>query len=134
MVWEKSNPNPINRTRRYVSNIEMFSWFVKDGEKWTFNMQNRTYDTSVFKCPAPSGDRVHPCQKPLPLLEALIKRHTNEGDTILDPFMGSGSVGIACMKLGRKFIGIEKEQEYFNSASQSIQECPCYKKQITWKS
>jgi len=60
--------------------------------------------------------RIHPTQKPVELLEYLIKTYTNEGDTVLDLTMGSGSTGVACKKTGRHFIGIEKDQKYFEIA------------------
>ena len=63
---------------------------------------------------------VHPTQKPVKLLEYLIKTYTNEGMTVLDNCMGSGSTGIACKNLNRKFIGIELDEEYFNIAKERI--------------
>ncbi len=66
--------------------------------------------------------RVHPTQKPVALLEYLIRTYTDEGETVLDNCMGSGSTGVACMNTGRQFIGIEKEQEYFEIAKQRIKE------------
>jgi site-specific DNA-methyltransferase (adenine-specific) len=65
---------------------------------------------------------VHPTQKPIELLEYLILTYSNEGDTILDNCMGSGSTGVACMNTGRKFIGVEKEETYFNIAESRIKE------------
>jgi site-specific DNA-methyltransferase (adenine-specific) len=65
---------------------------------------------------------VHPTQKPLALMEYLIKTYTNEGDTVLDFAMGSGTTGVACVNLNRKFIGIEKDPEYFKIAQQRITE------------
>lgn len=62
----------------------------------------------------------HPTQKPVALLEDLIKTYTNEGDTVLDFTMGSGSTGVACRNLNRKFIGIEMDENYFNIATQRI--------------
>jgi len=66
--------------------------------------------------------RVHPTQKPVALLELLINSYSNNGDIILDPFMGSGSTGIAAKKLKRKFIGIELDEETFNLAKERIGE------------
>jgi len=63
---------------------------------------------------------VHPTQKPVALMEYLIKTYTNEGDTVLDFTMGSGSTGVACKKLGRNFIGIELDEGYFNIAKERI--------------
>lgn len=64
---------------------------------------------------------VHPTQKPVDLLEYLIKTYTNEGELVLDFTMGSGSTGVACMNLNRDFIGIELEEEYFNIAKERIE-------------
>ena len=68
------------------------------------------------------ADKVHPTQKPVPLLEYLIKTYTNEGETVLDNCMGSGSTGVASVRLNRDFIGIEKEKKYFDIAKKRIQD------------
>jgi site-specific DNA-methyltransferase (adenine-specific) len=67
-----------------------------------------------------SKERFHPSQKPVDLLEYLIKTYTNEGETVLDNCMGSGSTGVAAMNTGRKFIGIEQDEKYFEIAKQRI--------------
>lgn len=64
----------------------------------------------------------HPSPKPLPYMEKLIERTTKEGDTILDPFMGSGTTGVACVKLNRNFIGIEINPQYFEIAKRRIED------------
>jgi DNA modification methylase len=64
----------------------------------------------------------HPCPKPLGLMELVVSRFTKQGDTVLDPFMGSGTTGVACVKLGRNFIGIEKEPKYYDIAARRIAE------------
>ena len=66
-------------------------------------------------------NKLHPTQKPIALLEYLIKTYTNENDTVLDFTMGSGSTGVACKNLNRKFIGIEKDEKYFDIAKQRIE-------------
>lgn len=71
---------------------------------------------------AESRHRVHPTQKPLPLMQWCVSRVSDHGETILDPFMGSGTTGVACVKLGRKFIGIEIDEGYFDIACRRIQE------------
>lgn len=88
------------------------------------NVQTNTtmrYPTSIvkFKKLHPSVV-VHPTQKPLELYEWLVKTYTNEGDTVLDPFMGSGTTGVACKQLGRNFIGIELDENYFAIANERI--------------
>lgn len=65
--------------------------------------------------------RLHPSQKPLELLEYLVKTYTNEDDLVLDNCMGSGTTGIACIKLDRNFIGIEKDETYFNIAKDRLE-------------
>jgi len=70
---------------------------------------------------APDKEKIHPTQKPVALLEYLIKTYTNENDTVLDFTMGSGSTGVACKNLNRNFIGIELDQNYFNIAKQRIE-------------
>lgn len=87
----------------------------------------------VFKCPpdksmpssvlkfANAQKTVHPTQKPVTLMEYLIRTYTNEGDTVLDNCMGSGTTGIACMNTGRRFIGIEMDEGYFNIAKERIE-------------
>lgn len=67
-----------------------------------------------------SNKPIHPTQKPVALLEWLISTYTNPGDTVLDPVMGSGTTGVACKRLGRHFIGIEKDDTYFHAAKARI--------------
>ena len=78
------------------------------------------YPRSIFKENVDMKAAFHPTQKPVPLMEYLIKTYTNEGDIILDPTMGSGTTGLACKNLNRNFIGIEKDETYFNIAKERI--------------
>lgn len=68
-------------------------------------------------------ENLHPTQKPVALMEYLIKTYTNEGETVLDFTMGSGTTGVACKNLNRNFIGIEKDPEYFKIAEERINKC-----------
>ena len=68
------------------------------------------------------GKKLHPTQKPVALLEYLIKTYTNEGDTVLDNCMGSGSTGVAALNLNRNFVGIELDEHYFDTATKRIEE------------
>ena len=70
---------------------------------------------------ASQQNRLHPTQKPVALLEYLIKTYTNEGDTVLDFTMGSGTTGVACVNTNRNFIGIELDENYFNIAKERIE-------------
>jgi len=121
--WEKDNPIPRNRDRRYITDFEMAVWLTKKKGKWTFNRHSDTYERPLFKAPLVGGKEktIHPTQKPISLMEHLLKIHSNEGDIILDPFMGSGSTGVACQNLDRNFIGIELDETYFNVAKERIE-------------
>jgi site-specific DNA-methyltransferase (adenine-specific) len=68
-------------------------------------------------------DKFHPTQKPVALIEYLIKTYTNEGDTVLDNCMGSGTTAIACLNIKRKFIGFELNQNYYDIANERIKKC-----------
>jgi site-specific DNA-methyltransferase (adenine-specific) len=96
----KSDKN-YNPKKRYPKNIIKYSKYNKE-----CNQLNR----------------VHPTQKPVEILEYLIKTYTNEGDLVLDFTMGSGSTGVACLNTNRKFIGIELDEKYFNIAKDRIEE------------
>jgi site-specific DNA-methyltransferase (adenine-specific) len=78
---------------------------------------------SILKINKDINTNIHPTQKPIALLEYLIKTYTNEGDTVLDFTMGSGSTGVACKNTNRKFIGIEMDKNYFDIAEKRINEC-----------
>ena len=79
----------------------------------------KNYPTQIIKFKNERG--LHQTQKPIALLEYLIKTYTNENDTVLDFTMGSGSTGVACKNLNRNFIGIEKDEKYFDIAKQRIE-------------
>jgi len=70
--------------------------------------------------------RLHPTQKPVALMEYLIRTYTNEGEVVLDNVMGSGTTGVACIKLRRYFIGIDQDTKYFNTAAQRLREAYIY--------
>ena len=80
------------------------------------------YPTSIIDISGAGmrSGRVHPTQKPVALMEYLVKTYTNEGETVLDFTMGSGSTGVACVNTNRNFIGIELDSEYFNIAKERI--------------
>ena len=90
------------------------------GNEWVQEFTN--YPRNVLEFPAPMAGRQHPTQKPVALMEYLIKTYTLEGETVLDNCMGSGSTGVACKNLNRNFIGIELDPEYFKIAEKRINE------------
>lgn len=116
--WIKTNPMPRNINRRYVLDYEYALLFVKKGAKWIFNVpKGKSYLIPEIKTGLVSNIiRIHPTQKHIDMLKELILVHSNENDVVLDLFMGSGSTGVACLELNRKFIGIEKDKNYFENA------------------
>jgi len=81
------------------------------------------YPGSIQTFPHHNGGMLHPTQKPVALMEYLIKTYTNRGDTVLDNCMGSGTTGVACKNLGRNFIGIELDDNYYQIATKRIEAC-----------
>ena len=123
--WIKTNPMPRNTNRRYVQDTEFAVWAVNSKAKWVFNKKNNTpYLRAQFETPTVSGKErtSHPTQKSLRLMEEIISIHTNPDDIIIDPFMGSGTTGVACVQTGRNFIGIEIDPTYFAIAERRIAE------------
>lgn len=92
----------------------------REGGYVTVNADGGRNPRSVLKIPNPNRGSVHPTQKPVALMEYLIKTYTNEGETVLDNCMGSGTTGVACKNTGRNFIGIERDPEYFKIAKERI--------------
>jgi site-specific DNA-methyltransferase (adenine-specific) len=86
----------------------------------TYTYTHRNPDTILVGLWEANKGKLHPTQKPVALLEYLIKTYTLEGETVLDFTMGSGSTGVACKNLNRNFIGIEKDENYFNIAKQRL--------------
>ena len=84
--------------------------------------EGKRYPKQVLEFGVVERGTVHPTQKPVALMEYLIKTYTNEGETVLDFTMGSGTTGVACCNLSRSFVGIELDETYFNIASKRIAE------------
>ena len=109
--WVKTNPVPINSKATYLSNAREIAISCVKGGKATFNSQ---YDNGIYKYPIYGGkDRFHPTQKSLPLFEELIKKHSNEGDEVVDPYGGSATTAVACINTNRIYISGEPDDEYF---------------------
>ena len=113
-VWAKPVYRPMSG--RFAHQAEYFPWGTKGATPWDYS---KACLPGVFDDAAPGKDREHQTEKPVGLIEKMAKI-TADGATILDPFMGSGTTGVACMNLGRKFIGIEIEEKYFNIACERI--------------
>lgn len=114
LVWDKSTGTP---NRWYMKNCE-FTLFVYRGRA---RYINDCGSRQLIKCPNVLNAK-HDTQKPVPLMEHYIGNSTQPGDIVLDPFMGSGTTGVGALNLGRRFIGIEREEKWFDLACRRIAE------------
>ncbi|MDD9901499.1 MAG: DNA methyltransferase [Alphaproteobacteria bacterium] len=136
VIWRKTNPMPNFRGRRFCNAHETMIWAAKsEKSKYRFNydamkalnedLQMRS-DWTLPLCTGgerlkkSDGKKVHPTQKPESLLHRVILSSTDVGDVVLDPFFGTGTTGAVAKKLGRKFIGIERDREYAAYAQERI--------------
>ena len=118
--WLKTNPVPINSQVNYLTNAREIAILAVKGSKPTFNSQ---YDKGIYEYPIEhTKNRFHPTQKSLRLFEDLIKKHSNEGDIVLDVFLGSGTTAVACLKFKRFFLGCEINEIYFKKIIDRLKE------------
>ena len=136
VVWRKSNPMPNFRGKRLTNAHETLIWASKEeGAKYTFNyealkalndgVQMRSdwvlpICTGHERLKDAAGDKAHPTQKPESLLHRVLVATTNPGDVVLDPFFGTGTTGAVAKKLGREYIGIEREAAYREVAEKRL--------------
>tara|TARA_Y100000741_G_C18241203_1_gene553743 strand:- start:206 stop:1027 length:822 start_codon:yes stop_codon:yes gene_type:complete len=110
--WIKTNPQPLNSSVNYLTNCREIALIAVKGGKPTFNSK---YDNGIYQFPLQGGkNRFHPTQKSLELFETLIEKHSNEGDIVLDTFLGSGTTALACKNKKREFKGCEVSKEYYD--------------------
>lgn len=138
VIWRKTNPMPNFRGKRFTNAHETLIWASKSQKsKYTFNyemmkslnedLQMRS-DWTLPICNGgerlkdENGDKAHPTQKPENLLYRVILSSTKEGDVVLDPFFGTGTTGAVAKKLGRRYIGIEREDSYVSVAKKRLSE------------
>jgi DNA modification methylase len=140
VVWKKTNALPHFRGVRFNNSHETLLWCKKskDQKKYTFHyhsmkfMNDEKQMQSVWEIPICTGSerlkvdgkKVHPTQKPEALLYRIIISSSDPGDTILDPFFGSGTTGAVAKKLGRNFVGIEEDADYIAASSERIHHIP----------
>lgn len=117
VIWDKVNPGIGWRYRRQHEMVMVAH--RRDG-KIAWN-EGEPPTPNIIRLSKPRSDD-HPNVKPDALVERFVRSHTTPGQTVLDPFMGSGTTGVACMNLGRKFIGIELEERYFDIACRRIED------------
>ena len=115
-VWEKTNPSPMNGQHLWLSSIETCVFGRRKGAVFNEHCASPVWRTAT------QPKEFHPTAKPISLMEVQIKASTNDGQIVLDPFMGSGTTGVAAVQMGRKFIGIEREPKYFEIACKRIED------------
>lgn len=113
LTWKKTKHTP---NRYYLKNSEFIVMFRK-GKAKNINYMG-TYQVLEF---ANVDKKTHPAEKPYDLIECLVSNSSNENQIVLDPFMGSGVCGEVCLKINRKFVGIEKDEEYFKLSKERIE-------------
>lgn len=130
MVWHKTNPPPKLRKTSFLNSCELIACCWNKGHTWNFTNQKDMHN--FIETPICMGkERLkHPTQKPLKVLNKIIEVSSNKGDLILDNFMGVGSTGESALKLGRKFIGFEIDNEYFKLAKARLKSFSSRKNQI----
>ena len=136
VVWLKTNPMPNFRGKRFTNAHETMIWASRDkASKYTFNYEAlKTFNDDVQmrsdwvlpictggeRLKGEDGKKVHPTQKPESLLYRVLLSSTNPGDVVLDPFFGTGTTGAVAKKLGRHFVGVERDRDYIAAAQARI--------------
>jgi site-specific DNA-methyltransferase (adenine-specific) len=124
-IWHKKNPMPRNMNLHFINSTEGWIYFTYKKKTGTFNNQGKVVHDFFETSLTPGNEKRfggHPTQKPESIIKHFVTLLTNKGDTILDPFMGSGTTGKASLDLGRKFIGIELSQKYYGVVKNRILE------------
>ncbi|WP_081637457.1 site-specific DNA-methyltransferase [Exiguobacterium sp. OS-77] len=124
-TWHKKNPMPRNMNLHFVNSTESWIYFTYKTRTGTFNNEGMVLHDFIETSLTTSKEKrfgKHPTQKPEELLSHFIKILSNKDDTVLDPFMGSGTSGVVSKRLSRNFIGIELDKTYFDIASMRIAE------------
>lgn len=128
MVWHKTNPVPKVLKAGFLNSCELIVCMWNKGHTWNFTNQKEMHN--LIESPICMGaERLknpvhHPTQKPVRVLEHIIKIASKSNNVIFDPFMGVGSVGVAALNLGRQFIGAEIDEKYFKAAEKRLKMLP----------
>ncbi len=125
MVWHKTNPAPKLRKAGFLNSCELIVCAWNKGHVWNFGKQNEMHnfiETPICMGKERTKDPKHPTQKPVRVLEHILKIGSNEGDLVLDPFMGVGSTGVAALNLDRRFLGFDKDAAYVEAARTRLKE------------
>ena len=118
LCWHKEKYVPF-ANGKHMSDVEFIVYVRGKNAYWNNDLPAKE-KSKVLKDNWRISKKLHPTQKSIEIIEHLLKLHTAESHVVLDPFMGSGTTGVACKNLGRKFIGIELDEEYFKTAENRI--------------
>lgn len=124
-IWHKTNPMPRNMNLHFINSTEPWIYFVYKKRTGTFNNDGKATHDFIETPVAPPGEKrfgKHPTQKPVALMERFVALLSNPGDIVVDPFMGSGSSGVAAVLNGRVFYGADINQEYCRIAEERLKE------------
>jgi len=124
-IWHKTNPMPRNMNLHFVNSTEVWIYFTYKKRTGIFNNNGALFHDFIETSVTSNGERKygkHPTQKPELLMQHFIELLSNNGNWVLDPFMGSGTTGVASKKLGRNFIGVELDEIYFEIAKKRVEE------------
>lgn len=123
MIWHKTNPAPKIFKAGFLNSCEMIFTCWNKKHTWNFISQAEMHnfiESPICMRPERLSNPKHPAQKPVSILKKMIEIASNKDDIIFDPFMGVGSMGVAALELDRRFIGVEREENYFIAAKQRI--------------
>ncbi len=121
IVWNKTNPVPLNSKALYLTGAREMAVLGVRGSRPTFHGE---YDSGDYEFPIPrhGGKRIHPTQKPLALFKELVCKHSNSGDMVVDPFLGSGTTAVAALQNERAFAGCDIDPAYVKAAKARVRD------------
>lgn len=122
-IWHKTNPMPRNMNLHFINSVEGWVYFVNDAKTGTYNNNQKAIHDFIESSVTPGNEKIHgkhPTQKPERVIQHFVEILSNPGDTVMDPFMGSGTTGVVSKRVDRNFIGFELQENYFDIALKRI--------------
>lgn len=130
-IWHKTNPMPRNMNLHFINSVEGWIYFTNITRTGTFNNNGTAIHDYIESSVTPKNEKIyggHPTQKPEKVIQHFVELLSNPGEVVMDPFMGSGTTGVVAKKLGRDFIGIELQEDYFDISLKRISDVSTNKK------
>lgn len=122
-IWHKTNPMPRNMNLHFINSIEGWIYFTNETRTGTFNNKGKAIHDFIESSVTPKNEKrygKHPTQKPENVIKHFVEILSNPHEIVMDPFMGSGTTGVVAKRIGRSFIGIEIQQDYFDICKKRI--------------